>query len=100
MPLLLELVLLSWAGASPVFTTPSSTKTTSGIASVAFEVRIVNQTRQLNDDGSYAFGYESEDGSYRVENRDASGLVKGKYGYIDPTGERKEFGTFHLLVNC
>lgn len=52
---------------------------------------ILGQISKHNDDGSYTFGYESADGSFRVENRDIDGFVTGKYGYIDPNGEVQEF---------
>lgn len=55
---------------------------------------ILGQISQHNDDGSYTFGYESADGSFRVENRDIDGFVTGKYGYIDPNGEVQEFGVY------
>ena len=43
-----------------------------------------------NEDGSYSYGYESADGSFKLETRYPDGRVKGKYGYIDiHTGERK-----------
>jgi len=43
-----------------------------------------------NPDGSYTYGYESGDGTYKIETRYATGEVKGKYGYIDPTGALRE----------
>ena len=43
-----------------------------------------------NPDGSYTYGYESGDGTYKIETRYATGEVKGKYGYIDPNGELRE----------
>ena len=43
-----------------------------------------------NGDGSYTYGYESGDGTYKLETRFANGEVKGKYGYYDPTGELRE----------
>jgi len=43
-----------------------------------------------NPDGSYTYGYESGDGTYKIETRYATGEVKGKYGYIDPAGELRE----------
>lgn len=55
---------------------------------------ILGQMNQHNEDGSYTFGYESADGSFRVENRDVDGFVTGKYGYIDPIGELHEFGMY------
>merc|ERR1712071_161559 len=52
-------------------------------------VAILKQINQLNDDGSYTYGYEAADGSFRVENRDVDGTVKGKFGYVDEFGEVK-----------
>lgn len=51
---------------------------------------ILQQIQQLNEDGSFTFGYENSDGSYRMENRDASGYVVGRYGYIDAYGKTQE----------
>jgi hypothetical protein len=43
-----------------------------------------------NPDGSYTYGYESGDGTYKFETRYVTGEVKGKYGYYDPTGMLRE----------
>ena len=56
-------------------------------------VPILKQINQLNDDGSYTFGFEAGDGSFRVETRDISGHIRGKYGYIDESGEKQVLGT-------
>ena len=51
-----------------------------------------------NEDGSYSYGYEAADGSFKLETRYPDGRVKGKYGYIDiHTGELKVL-IFHLSV--
>ncbi|EFX72702.1 hypothetical protein DAPPUDRAFT_308109 [Daphnia pulex] len=50
-------------------------------------VPILKQINQLNDDGSYTFGYEGGDGSFRVETKDTTGFTKGRYGYIDLEGK-------------
>ena len=42
-----------------------------------------------NEDGSYTYGYEAADGSFKLETRYPDGLVQGKYGYIDENGEVK-----------
>ena len=49
---------------------------------------------RLNDDGSYTYGYEASDGTFKLETRFADGTVQGKYGYIDANGEVKiiEYG--------
>lgn len=45
-----------------------------------------------NEDGSYSYGYEAADGSFKLETRYPDGRVKGKYGYIDiHTGVLKVF---------
>jgi len=53
---------------------------------------------QLNDDGSYTFGYENADGSYRMETRDINGFVQGRYGFVDPNGELHEVGKKNILI--
>ncbi|XP_070507791.1 uncharacterized protein [Chironomus tepperi] len=49
-------------------------------------VAILKQINRHNDDGSYTYGYEAADGSFKIETKAANGDVKGKYGYFD--GER------------
>ena len=55
-------------------------------------VTILKQINQLNDDGSYTFGYEASDGSFRVENMDVNGYLTGRYGYVDSYGKTQETG--------
>jgi len=43
-----------------------------------------------NPDGSYTYGYESADGTYKIETRYQDGEVKGKYGYYDNLGTYRE----------
>merc|ERR1711973_1029889 len=45
---------------------------------------------QHNNDGSYTYGFQSADGTYKIETRLTTGEVKGKYGYIDANGNLKE----------
>lgn len=40
-----------------------------------------------NEDGSYTYGFEGADGSFKIETKLATGEVKGKYGYVDETGK-------------
>ncbi|GBP86042.1 hypothetical protein EVAR_68520_1 [Eumeta japonica] len=47
--------------------------------------------RNVNDDGSFTFGYEAADGSFKEETRGTDCVVRGKYGYIDPDGNKREF---------
>jgi hypothetical protein len=56
--------------------------------------RNVGTTRNyshINEDGSFTFGYEGEDGSFKEETRGTDCVVRGKYGYVDPDGVRREF---------
>ncbi|KFB39377.1 AGAP000345-PA-like protein [Anopheles sinensis] len=50
--------------------------------------------RTHNEDGSYTYGYEGADGSFKIETKLATGEVKGKYGYVDENGKVKvvEYG--------
>ncbi len=59
-------------------------------------VTILKQINQLNEDGSYTFGYEASDGSFRFENMDANGYLTGRYGYVDSYGKTQETGMFSL----
>jgi len=45
----------------------------------------------FDEAGNYIFGYEAEDGSFKEEIRGLDCIVHGKYGYVDPSGIRREF---------
>ncbi|XP_060842564.1 uncharacterized protein LOC132922862 [Rhopalosiphum padi] len=53
------------------------------------DVSILKQINKVNDDGSYTFGYEASDGSFKVETRDVAGNVKGMFGFVDDAGRLK-----------
>merc|ERR1711944_105953 len=53
-------------------------------------VPILRYVVTQNIDGSYTYGYEAADGTYKLETRYTDGRVKGKYGYIDPDGNLRE----------
>merc|ERR1711962_413035 len=53
-------------------------------------VPILKSIDQHNNDGSYTYGFQSADGTYKIETRLVTGEVKGKYGYIDANGNLKE----------
>merc|ERR550532_2955709 len=80
------LSVLLVAGSSPAWTSPqfptSSPSTT--------PVPILRYVDNQNIDGSYTYGYEAADGTYKLETRYVDGRVKGKYGYIDPDGVLRE----------
>lgn len=47
-----------------------------------------------NEDGSYTYGYEGSDGSFKIETKTRTGEVTGKYGYVDDLGKLRvvEYG--------
>lgn len=49
-------------------------------------VQTIRNYSKVNDDGSFTFGYEAADGSFKEETRGTDCVVRGKYGYIDPDG--------------
>ncbi|KAG5673280.1 hypothetical protein PVAND_003340 [Polypedilum vanderplanki] len=53
-------------------------------------VPILKQINRHNEDGSYSYGYEAADGSFKIETKSTNGEVKGKYGYIDADGNLRE----------
>uniref|UniRef100_A0A1L8E3U0 Putative cuticular protein 97eb n=1 Tax=Nyssomyia neivai TaxID=330878 RepID=A0A1L8E3U0_9DIPT len=53
-------------------------------------IPILKQINRHNEDGSYSYGYEAADGSFKIETKHPSGEVFGKYGYVDAAGERRE----------
>jgi hypothetical protein len=53
-------------------------------------VPILKQINRHNEDGSYSYGYEAADGSYKIETKHPTGDVVGKYGYVDDTGSLRE----------
>lgn len=46
--------------------------------------------RRHNEDGSYSYGFEAADGSYKIESKHPNGEVYGKYGFYDDTGSLRE----------
>ncbi|XP_065346984.1 protein PRRC2A-like [Cloeon dipterum] len=54
-------------------------------------VQTIRNYNTINDDGSFTFGYEAADGSFKEETRGVDCVVRGKYGYIDPDGNKREF---------
>jgi len=53
-------------------------------------VPILKQIDKHNDDGSYTYGYEAADKSFKIETKYANGEVYGKYGYVDDQGKVRE----------
>ncbi|XP_021943935.1 atherin isoform X2 [Folsomia candida] len=54
-------------------------------------IQTVNRYMRNNDDGSITWGYENEDGTFKEETIGADCVVRGKYGYVDPDGQKREY---------
>jgi hypothetical protein len=52
--------------------------------SKAAPVQTIRNYNKVNDDGSFTFGYEAADGSFKEETRGTDCVVRGRYGYVDP----------------
>lgn len=105
--------------AIPVAQQPEERVLVDELTTTTTPVPIIKSINKVNDDGSYTFGYEAGDGSFRIEKKELDGHVKGnklrsclriwyfllesskiksfflsnkgKYGYVD------EFGVLQVL---
>ncbi|XP_012538722.1 uncharacterized protein LOC105838015 isoform X2 [Monomorium pharaonis] len=57
---------------------------------VTTPVPILKQINKHNEDGSYSYGFEAADGSYKIESKYPNGEIYGKYGFVDDTGKVRE----------
>merc|ERR1712087_134570 len=80
------LSVLLVAGSFPAWTSPQFPN----ISPSTTPVPILRYVDNQNIDGSYTYGYEAADGTYKLETRYQDGRVKGKYGYVDPDGNLRE----------
>merc|ERR1712179_875443 len=80
------LSVLLVAGSFPAWTSAQFSSSTSSTTPVP----ILRYVDTQNIDGSYTYGYEAADGTYKLETRYQDGRVKGKYGYVDPDGNLRE----------
>ncbi|KZC13592.1 hypothetical protein WN55_05144 [Dufourea novaeangliae] len=61
--------------------------------------QIIRRYRNDNSDGSITWGFENDDGSYKEELIGVDCITRGKYGYIDPDGIRREY-TYETGIRC
>ncbi|CAH1153959.1 unnamed protein product [Phaedon cochleariae] len=54
-------------------------------------VQILRKYRTDNEDGSITWGFENDDGTFKEETLGIDCVIKGKYGYVDPDGVRRDF---------
>ncbi|GAB0090484.1 PAX-interacting protein 1 [Sergentomyia squamirostris] len=71
--------------------TPAPIPRTKDHATKPPPVQTIRNYSKVNDDGSFTFGYEAADGSFKEETRGTDCVVRGKYGYVDPDGNKREF---------
>merc|ERR1712001_110067 len=79
----------AWAQQSSLFSFNNNLNSAPATPSTT-PVPILRYVDNQNVDGSYTYGYEAADGTYKLEARHQDGRVKGKYGYIDPEGNLRE----------
>ncbi|XP_034940038.1 uncharacterized protein [Chelonus insularis] len=59
----------------------------------------IRRWREDNDDGSITWGYENDDGSYKEEIIGVDCITRGKYGYIDLDGVKREY-SYEMGIKC
>merc|ERR1711950_128740 len=79
----------AWAQQSSLFSFNNNLNSAPATPSTT-PVPILRYVDNQNIDGSYTYGYEAADGTYKLETRYQDGRVKGKYGYVDPDGNLRE----------
>lgn len=60
-------------------------------------VQTIRNYNKVNDDGSFTFGYEAADGSFKEETRGTDCVVRGRYGYVDPEGVLRDDPKFFTI---
>lgn len=53
--------------------------------------QILRKYREENEDGTITWGFENDDGSFKEEIIGNDCVTKGRYGYIDPDGLKREY---------
>lgn len=47
--------------------------------------------REENEDGTITWGFENDDGSFKEEIIGNDCVTRGRYGYVDPDGVKREY---------
>lgn len=47
--------------------------------------------REENEDGTITWGFENDDGSFKEEIIGIDCVTRGRYGYVDPDGVKREY---------
>ena len=59
----------------------------------------IRKYHEENEDGSITWGYENDDGSFKEETIGVDCVTRGKYGYYDPDGVKREY-TYQTGIPC
>ncbi|GAB0094989.1 uncharacterized protein DMENIID0001_103150 [Sergentomyia squamirostris] len=61
--------------------------------------QILRKYREEHEDGTITWGFENDDGSYKEETIGIDCITRGRYGYIDPDGEKREYN-YETGIQC
>ena len=64
-----------------------------------FPFQVIRRYREETADGSIVWGFENDDGSFKEEIIGKDCITRGKYGYVDPDGVRREY-TYETGIKC
>ncbi|KAL4716191.1 hypothetical protein ACJJTC_013968 [Scirpophaga incertulas] len=76
---------------APVKTAPQQKYTQSHPRERKPVAQIIRKYREENEDGSITWGFENDDGSFKEETIGVDCVTRGKYGYVDPDGVKREY---------
>lgn len=62
-------------------------------------VQTIRKFHEEHEDGSITWGYENDDGSFKEETIGVDCVTRGKYGYYDPDGVKREY-TYQTGIPC
>lgn len=77
--------------AAPVKSVPQQKYTPSHQREKKPVAQIIRKFRDENEDGSITWGFENDDGSFKEETIGVDCVTRGKYGYVDPDGLKREY---------
>ncbi|XP_014213319.1 uncharacterized protein LOC106642910 [Copidosoma floridanum] len=61
--------------------------------------QVIRRYREEMADGSILWGFENDDGSFKEEMIGIDCITRGKYGYVDPDGLKREY-TYETGIKC
>lgn len=61
--------------------------------------QVLKRYRDDNPDGSITWGFENDDGTFKEETIGVDCVTRGKYGYVDPEGVKREY-SYQTGIPC